>query len=60
LLGLPLQLGLFAKYLRLLDENEMLPGADQHKIAGIRYNPAAARRSWAAMRGLFDEFFAEK
>ena len=34
-----------------------VPEADAKKIDGIRYDPAADRRSWAAMRALFDEVF---
>ena len=34
-----------------------VPGADKKGLDGIRYDPAADRRSWAAMRALFDEVF---
>lgn len=34
-----------------------VPEADSKKIDGLRYDPAADRRSWAAMRALFDEVF---
>jgi dienelactone hydrolase len=37
-----------------------VPGADARKIPGIRYDAAADRRSWAAMRALFDEVFEGK
>ncbi len=34
-----------------------VPGADKRGMDGIRYDAAADRRSWAAMRALFDEVF---
>lgn len=34
-----------------------VPEADGKNIPGIRYNAAADRRSWAAMRSIFDEAF---
>jgi dienelactone hydrolase len=34
--------------------------ADSKDMPGIRYDPAADRRSWAAMRGLFNEVFDAK
>jgi dienelactone hydrolase len=34
-----------------------VPDADSKKLAGVRYDPAADRRSWAAMRALFHEVF---
>jgi dienelactone hydrolase len=34
-----------------------VPEADSKNIPGIRYNAAADRRSWAAMRAIFDEAF---
>lgn len=34
------------------------PEVDARDMPGFRYNAAAERRSWAAMRGLFDEVFA--
>ena len=37
-----------------------VPEADSKKIDGLRYDAAADRRSWAAMRTLFDEVFATK
>ena len=37
-----------------------VPSADSKKLAGMRYDPAADRRSWAAMRGLFNEVFETK
>ena len=37
-----------------------VPDADPKKLAGIRYDPAADRRSWAAMRALFNEVFEAK
>jgi dienelactone hydrolase len=35
------------------------PDADAHGIAGVGYNREAAERSWAQMRALFEEVFAE-
>jgi dienelactone hydrolase len=37
-----------------------VPEADSKKMAGIRYDAAADRRSWAAMRALFSEVFEAK
>ena len=37
-----------------------VPEADSKKLDGIRYNAAADRRSWAAMRALFNEVFDKK
>ena len=37
-----------------------VPGADSKKLDGIRYDAAADRRSWAAMRSLFNEVFEDK
>jgi dienelactone hydrolase len=37
-----------------------VPEADSKKLDGIRYDPAADRRSWAAMRALFNEVFDAK
>jgi dienelactone hydrolase len=34
-----------------------VPGADSKELPGIRYDANADRRSWAAMRSLFDETF---
>jgi dienelactone hydrolase len=34
-----------------------VPDADSKKLNGIRYDAAADRRSWAAMRALFNEVF---
>jgi dienelactone hydrolase len=34
-----------------------VPEADSKKMDGLRYDAAADRRSWAAMRALFDEVF---
>jgi dienelactone hydrolase len=34
-----------------------VPGAEKKGLDGIRYDAAADRRSWAAMRALFDEVF---
>lgn len=34
-----------------------VPDANSRKLDGIRYDPAADRRSWAAMRALFQEAF---
>jgi dienelactone hydrolase len=36
-----------------------VPGADSKEMPGVRYDPAADRRSWAAMRALFDEVFGK-
>jgi dienelactone hydrolase len=33
------------------------PDADKHHLPNIAYNESADRRSWAAMRGMFDEVF---
>ena len=35
-----------------------VPEADPKMFPGIRYDPAADRRSWAAMQQLFNEVFA--
>lgn len=35
------------------------PQADSHNIPNIAYNAEADRRSWAAMRGFFDEIFGK-
>jgi dienelactone hydrolase len=35
------------------------PDADTFKIDGVRHQPAADRRSWAAMKSLFVEVFAD-
>lgn len=37
-----------------------VPQADSKKMKGIKYDAAADRRSWAAMRALFDEVFEKK
>ncbi len=37
-----------------------VPDADSKNMPGIAYNAAADRRSWAAMRALFDEVFKGK
>jgi dienelactone hydrolase len=37
-----------------------VPEADPKKLPGIRYDPAADRRSWAAMQALFNEVFETK
>jgi dienelactone hydrolase len=37
-----------------------VPEANSKEIKGIRYDPAADRRSWAAMQALFSEVFAKK
>jgi dienelactone hydrolase len=37
-----------------------VPGAEKKGLDGIRYDAAADRRSWAAMRALFDEVFEKK
>lgn len=37
-----------------------VPDADGGKQPGLKYDAAADRRSWAAMRALFDEAFAKK
>jgi dienelactone hydrolase len=37
-----------------------VPDADSKKMAGVRYDRAADRRSWAAMRALFNEVFDAK
>ena len=37
-----------------------VPEADAKKVEGLRYDPAADRRSWSAMRALFDEVFEGK
>lgn len=34
-----------------------VPEADSKKVAGLRYDAVADRRSWAAMKSLFDEVF---
>ena len=35
------------------------PGADDRGMDGLAYDPAADRRSWAAMRAMFAELFGE-
>ena len=37
-----------------------VPGADKKGLDVLRYDAAADRRSWAAMRALFDEVFEKK
>jgi len=37
-----------------------VPEADSKKMSVLRYDPVADRRSWAAMRALFDEVFESK
>jgi dienelactone hydrolase len=37
-----------------------VPGAEKRGVAGLRYDADADRRSWAAMRALFDEVFDKK
>ncbi|HZZ77996.1 MAG TPA: dienelactone hydrolase family protein, partial [Gemmataceae bacterium] len=37
-----------------------VPGATAKNIPGIRYDANADRRSWAAMKSLFDETFKQK
>ncbi len=37
-----------------------VPGADAHKIPGMAYNAEADKKSWAAMKALFDEVFGKK
>jgi dienelactone hydrolase len=37
-----------------------VPGAENKKLDGIKYDANADRRSWASMRALFDEVFAGK
>ncbi len=36
-----------------------VPDADKRGVNGLKYNAAADRRSWADMRGLFDELFGK-
>jgi dienelactone hydrolase len=37
-----------------------VPGAEKKGVDGIRYDPAADRRSWASMQALFNEVFDKK
>lgn len=37
-----------------------VPGADDHKIEGMAYQAEADKKSWAAMKAMFDEVFAAK